>query len=144
MKKTFVFLLSTLFLASTADICLARGRDHGALPPERGQNRGVQPAGRREAVHSMRQATGSADSEKDGQSDSFKKTGNDEEQSGRFDRRRDMNPPPPPPLDENGNPLPPPDEDGNRFDEFGDPPPPPPLDRNGNPLPPPDDGDFGE
>ncbi len=141
MKKTFVFLLSTLFLISTADICLARGGGHHGRPPENGQSRGMRPVNTRGGDRSMtRQSTPAADSENSGES----------EQSGRFNGRRGMNPPPPPPLDEDGNPMPPPDGDGGQSGGFGgrhgmNPPPPPPLDEDGNPLPPPDeDGDFEE
>ncbi len=119
MKKTFVFLLSTLFLISTADICLARGGGHGGRPPENGQSRGMRSANAR--AHGgqrsvTRQSATAADSESGGETDSFKGQSGDKGQSGRFGGRRGMNPPPPPPLDEDGNPLPPPDEDGD-FEE---------------------------
>lgn len=148
MKKTFVFLLSTLFWVSTADICLARGGDHGGRPPENGQSRGMRPANSRGGDRSMtRQSAHDADSEGSGVSGSFN---DNERQSGDFGGHRGMNPPPPPPLDENGSPMPPPDGDGGQSGGFGgrhgmNPPPPPPLDEDGNPLPPPDeDGDFKE
>ena len=121
MKKTFVFLLSTLFLISTADICLARGGGHGGRPPENGQSRGMRSANAR--AHGgqrsvTRQSATAADSESGGKTDSLKGQSGDKGQSGGFGGRHGMNPPPPPPppTDEDGNPLSPPDEDGD-FEE---------------------------
>lgn len=117
MKKTFVFLLSTLFLFSTTGLCFARGGGHGERPPENGQSqsRGMRsPAARaRGNTRSMtRESATDADSGNSGETGSFKGQKGDKGQFDGFGRHRGMNPPPPP-LGEDGTPIPPPDEDGN-------------------------------
>ncbi len=104
MRKTFIFLLSTLFMFSSVGTCLARG----GRPPERGQSRGTRIAG---SHSTTRQSADSTSSEQNTESDFFKAGNGNTKQSGRFGGRRGMNPPPPPPLDEDGNPMPPPDDE---------------------------------
>lgn len=108
MRKTFIFLLSTLFMFSIVDTCLAR------CGGERGQSRGTRIAGSRSTT---RQGADSTSSEQNAESDFFKADNGNAEQSGRFGDRRGMNPPPPPPLDADGNPMPPPDDDESGYGE---------------------------
>lgn len=115
MRKTFIFLLSTLFMFSIVDTCLARGGgERGGRPPERGQSRSTRIAGSRSTT---RQGADSTSSEQNAESDFFKADNGNAEQSGRFGGRRGMNPPPPPPLDADGNPMPPPDDDESGYGE---------------------------